>query len=239
MGPLFFSDSEGETPDVPSPPRRSKRLRRDHESPKSPPLNPTSSSQRAADLDTDLSPPTKPPANTREQPAEDMAPIIPAHIKAYIKELENYRAMDIDKHGLPKEARVKQVQDLEKKCASLQDAVQQGNTDRSNLIQQFTSQITTLEAAVMAKDQELSSFKEYVQQYRSTLLNVLPPLVEADEEKDAKIARLEGVEAKNGELEAELGLYKERNVQLIDENHRLQRFKEAVTVAVDKANQRA
>lgn len=151
--------------------------------------------------------------------------------------------MDKGKHGDAQGERASQIKELEEKCAELEGlaraTAQRANNERSDLVQQFTSRISQLEAAVRAKEQEVRSVVEQADAYRNTLLNVLPPLVEEDEAKDAKIERLERVEAQNAELQAEIRRYRERNIQLIDENRRLQRFKQAVNEAVAKVDERA
>lgn len=231
MGPLFVSESEGESSDH-SPP--SKKPRKDRA-----PTEPYSAATlRDNQLRTGFSSAGESGKNLVPT-QQDLRQQTPA-IQRYIKELEDYRDTDIDNHGTSKEIRKQEIQALEEERDRIQNLVdnmtrQVTVTQPDRQIQRLTDQVNGLKADLAAKDEQLKASREKNKEYLNTLLNVLPPLVEAEKERDR---RLEGVEVKNEELTAEIDRYKEKNMRLADENRRLEEFRERINEAVSKVRER-
>lgn len=114
MGPLFVSESEGESSDH-NPP--SKKARKDRA-----PIEPYSAADlRDNRLRSGLS--SAGEIIKRHVPTQQELRQQTPSIQGYIKELEDYRDTDIDKYGTSKEIRRQEIQALEEERDRIQNLV--------------------------------------------------------------------------------------------------------------------
>jgi chromosome segregation ATPase len=143
----------------------------------------------------------------------------------YIEELEKYRDGARNKYQALQDVHHQRVQKNKETVKKLEE-------ERNLLTKQAKEQTEKLKAMgeqhkqdLAIKDGQIAWAMSKKEEYLNHLLNVLPPLVEAEKEKERKLKQLESVDVKNEKLVSEINQHKEEIKRLKDENKNLKILK--------------